>query len=214
MGNSMSATLESSSVDPSARNGSVDNSQASGLILNRIAAGDSTAVDDCVKRYGGLVWTLARRLARNYAEAEDAVQEIFVEIWQAAGKYDSEVASESTFITTIARRKLIDRYRRSRRGPESTAVEIAEIDLAWSPRTSELEIQDEAAKAAACFQKLTEKVQNVLRLAIHFDESHAEISKRLRLPLGTVKSFARRGLIQLRDCMQRPTPTLQEGAVS
>ena len=76
-------------------------------ILERIAAGDPAAVDDCLRSYGGLVWSLARRFSPNHAEAEDAVQEIFIDVWRSAARFDRQRASENTYITMIARRRLI-----------------------------------------------------------------------------------------------------------
>ena len=85
-------------------------------ILQSVADGNAAAVDECLGKYGGLVWSLARRLCPRHEDAEDAVQEIFVEIWRNAAKFDPEIASEATYVTMIARRRLIDRNRRARRG--------------------------------------------------------------------------------------------------
>ena len=80
-------------------------------ILKRIAEGDAAAVQDCLKKYGGLVWSLARRMLRNSDDAEDAVQEIFVDVWKNAARFDEAKSSETTFIAMIARRRLIDKIR-------------------------------------------------------------------------------------------------------
>ncbi|HVF46923.1 MAG TPA: sigma-70 family RNA polymerase sigma factor, partial [Pyrinomonadaceae bacterium] len=90
-------------------------------ILQRVADGDRTAVQDCLNTYGGLVWSIARRLLRNSDEAEDAVQEIFVDIWKNAARFDESRSSETTYIAMIARRRLIDkiRYATRRLSPES-----------------------------------------------------------------------------------------------
>jgi RNA polymerase sigma-70 factor (ECF subfamily) len=81
-------------------------------ILKRIAAGDKTAVQDCLDSYGGLVWSLARRMSPNTNEAEDAVQEIFIDVWKNAARFDESQSSETTFVAMIARRRLIDRLRK------------------------------------------------------------------------------------------------------
>ena len=86
-------------------------------VLPRIAAGDPAAVADCIARYGGLVWSLARRFLGNMTDAEDAVQDVFIELWKNAARYDPGLASEPTYITMIARRRLIDRKRRTGRVP-------------------------------------------------------------------------------------------------
>jgi RNA polymerase sigma factor (sigma-70 family) len=83
-------------------------------ILERVARGDQQAVRECIDEFGGLVWAIARRMTRSRADAEDAVQEIFVDVWRSAARYDSVQGSEKVFITTIARRRLIDRIRRGR----------------------------------------------------------------------------------------------------
>jgi RNA polymerase sigma-70 factor (ECF subfamily) len=81
-------------------------------ILVRVAAGDGTAVRACQDTFGGLVWSIARRMLGATAEAEDAVQEVFIELWRSAGRYDPERGTEVQFVATIARRRIIDRVRR------------------------------------------------------------------------------------------------------
>src|SRR5690606_24550621 len=90
-------------------------------VMPRVAAGDPAAMEDCLTRYGGLVWSLARRFSPTNADAEDAVQEVFIEVWRHADRYDESIASEPTFIAMIARRRLIDRQRRRDRQPKTTA---------------------------------------------------------------------------------------------
>ena len=82
-------------------------------VLQRIAAGESSAVRECIDQYGALVWSLARRLSRTPADAEDATQEIFLDIWRSAFRYDSSQGSPQVFIAMIARRRLIDRLRKT-----------------------------------------------------------------------------------------------------
>ena len=84
-------------------------------LLSDIAAGDPAAVDAFLKRYSGTVWGLARRFCGSTEDAEDATQEIFVDVWRSAERYDPTVGSEITFLMTIARRRLIDRARRQGR---------------------------------------------------------------------------------------------------
>ena len=91
-------------------------------LLQRIAAGDPSAVEGCLAKYRGLVWSIARRFAGNYADAEDAVQEVFIELWRHAARFDPALASESTFIGTIARRRLIDRKRRQSSRPQAAPM--------------------------------------------------------------------------------------------
>lgn len=175
-------------------------------VLQRIADGDETAVDDCLHVYGGLVWSLAKRSMRCPSDAEDAVQEIFVEVWQSAARYEPDRGSETTFVATIARRKLIDRMRRRPEPAEALATMEDSTDTAHAtpPPDLQVEVEDEARKARHCLQKFAERQREALRLSIQQSLPHRVIAQRLNLPLGTVKSLVRRGLLQLRECMDRP----------
>lgn len=173
-------------------------------VLERIASGDASAVRDCLDQYGGLVWAIAKRLCRTTTDAEDATQEVFIELWQKADRFDVRQSSESTFIAMIARRRLIDRFRRDQAAPEITAMYDEMAELSLPSRESSLELADEASKAAICMSRLSEIQQHVLSLSINHGASHSSISSRLKIPLGTVKSYARRALLQLRECMRRP----------
>lgn len=157
---------------------------------------------DCIDRFGGLVWSLARRMVPN--EAEDAVQEIFVELWKHAGRYDPSVASETAFVAMIARRRLIDRRRRIERSPASSALpdDPAEREPVTAPT---LELREDVAKAAAALNQLSPEQQRVLRLSVYRGLSHERIAAVTGLPLGTVKTHARRGLMRIRDLLQAET---------
>ena len=178
--------------------------QSNSNLLQRIASGESDAVDLCLQRYGNLIWSLAMKYCRVKADAEDAVQEIFVEIWKSADRFDEGKASETAFVAMIARRRLIDRVRRQRTDAELVSLESCDFEMADQSIGNSAEISDEAAKAARCLQKLPVKQRNVLSLAIDQGEAHSSIANTLNIPLGTVKSYARRGLLLLRDCMKRP----------
>ena len=169
-------------------------------LLERIAAGDQSAVSECVDQYGGLVWTMARRMLPRESDAEDATQEIFIEIWEKADRFDPTKGNEATFIGVLTRRRLIDHLRR-----RSTArvAHLADVDPVEPNEMNIVETADEAQKAAQCFRKLSDRQQRVLSLSIYQGATHQAISDLLAVPLGTVKSFARRGLLQLRDCMKR-----------
>ena len=95
-------------------------------LLPRIANGETAAIDECLDRYGGLVWSLARRLSPSPSDAEDAVQEIFVDIWRNASRFREDVASEVTFVAMLARRRLVSRMRRSQRDVSPDYSQIRE----------------------------------------------------------------------------------------
>lgn len=169
-------------------------------VLPRIAAGDPAAVPDCIARYGGLVWSLARRFLGNAADAEDAVQDVFIELWKNAARYDPTRSSEPTYITMIARRRLIDRKRRAGRAPAPQALPDEQLGTpANPPRGDRVEIEDEAAKAAAVLGELRDDERRVILMAVYQGLTHEEIATATGLPVGTVKTHIRRGLIRVRE---------------
>jgi len=167
-------------------------------ILQRIANGDRNAVEDCLKKYGGLVWSIARKMLRNTDEAEDAVQEIFVDIWKNAARFDESKASETTFVAMIARRRLIDKIRHSARRISADSLD----DILLEPFTNadkDMQTGLEAEQAAEAMRNLRPEQQQVLKLSIVQGMSHQEISDATGMPLGTVKTHARRGILQVRE---------------
>ncbi len=165
-------------------------------VLPRIAAGDPAAVPDCIARYGGLVWSLARRFLGNPSDAEDAVQDVFIELWKNAGRYDPSRSSEPTYVTMIARRRLIDRKRRTGRAPTAQTLADEPVEPVTVAR---IDIEDEAAKAAAVLASLREDERRVIQLAVYQGLTHEAIAAQTGLPVGTVKTHIRRGLIRVRE---------------
>ena len=170
------------------------------LLLTRVARGDAHALRECIDEFGGLVWSIARRLTRNRADAEDAVQEIFTDLWRSASRFDAAQGSEKVFVATIARRRLIDRLRRAGHRPPTQSTEDAEIS-GWADPGTHAETCVEAQQAARAVMQLRPEQQRVLELGLLRGMSHAEISEALSMPLGTVKTLMRRGLIQVREIM-------------
>ncbi|MEO5857650.1 MAG: RNA polymerase sigma factor [Pyrinomonadaceae bacterium] len=169
-------------------------------ILQRIAAGDQPAVQECLKSYGGLVWSLARRMLRNQDDAEDAVQEIFLDVWKNAGRFDPAQASETTFVAMIARRRLIDKIRHTQRRISADSID----DVLAEPSTRDDKVMQtnvEAREAAKALDQLRPEQRQVLQLSIVHGLSHQEIADSMGMPLGTVKTHARRGIIQVREIL-------------
>jgi len=170
------------------------------VILQRIADGDKNAVQDCLDKYSGLIWSLARRMCRNTADAEDAVQEIFIDIWKNAGRFDETQASETTFIAMIARRRLIDRLRKVTRQPDIDSLE----DILHEPSkdvSEDILTCIEAKEAAKAMKGLRIEQRQAIYLSVVQGCSHQEIADALNMPLGTVKTHIRRGLMQMREIL-------------
>ena len=172
-------------------------------LLVRVAQGDADAVRSCIDRFGPLVWSLTRRMFPTESAAEDCVQEIFIEIWRSAERYDPERGSEAAFIGTIARRRLIDLKRRlSRTGPSEPieSHELGDVDQGLD----HIEICDEADLARKMLEKLEPQQKHVVELSVRDGLSHRQIAEHLSLPLGTVKSHVRRGLMRVSELLQSP----------
>jgi RNA polymerase sigma-70 factor (ECF subfamily) len=174
----------------------------SNSLLERISAGDQAAVKECMDVYGGLVWSLARRFNYNVADAEDATQEIFLEIWKSASRYNAEMGSEPVFVATIARRRLIDRMRADKRRPrtEEFDEELTISDAFEAPDSGALAV--ETAIAARALAQLGEGEREVLLMGIVDGMTHSEIATATGKALGTVKTQLRRGLIKVRELLK------------
>lgn len=157
-------------------------------------------MQDCLTTYGGLVWSLAKRMLPNQNDAEDAVQDIFIDIWKNAERFDEKQSSETTFVAMLARRRLIDRLRKSNRQLNPGSLE----DVVFEPaQRSDLDIHTsiEAKEAAVAVRDLRPEQQQVLYLSICQGLSHQEIADYTGMPIGTVKTHARRGLIEVRESL-------------
>lgn len=166
-------------------------------LLERIAAGDRSAVARCIDRYGGLVWSLARRALRVEADAEEAVQDVFTELWAKADQYDAQRCAEATWVSMIARRRIVDRLRRAGREPDQ-AEDDALLSLPAPRDGCSLEHESEAQRVLRAMRALGPEQYRVLHMSIWLGLSHAEVAARTALPIGTVKSHLRRGLRTVR----------------
>jgi RNA polymerase sigma-70 factor (ECF subfamily) len=168
--------------------------------LERVSHGEPDAPRACIDAYGALVWSLARRLSASPADAEDAVQEIFVDLWKNAKRFDPAIASDVTFVAMIARRRLIDRLRADgRRRDGRHADELSEHLV--DPSGDRSELCAEAALAGRALAQLRPEQRDVLLLSTRQGMSHEEIATELGMPLGTVKAHARRGLARVRSIL-------------
>lgn len=171
-------------------------------LFSRIAAGDAEAASGLLNRYGSLVWSLVRTRIRNAAEAEDVAQEIFVDLWKYAGRFEPSLSSEAVFVATIARRRIVDRVRALTRQAHGDTVDDEQL-----PLLAVLEQEDRhahAADVAAATRALDEieaAQREVVLLAIVQGLSHAEIAQATGRTLGTVKLQLRRGLHRVRETL-------------
>lgn len=168
-------------------------------LLPRIAAGDPAAVSECVDRYGPVIRALCRRSLPH--EADDLTQDVLIQLWRSAPSFDPELGSELTFVVTLARRKVIDRLRALGRRPTPSPLpdepHLADTD----DPAADSERADEIRQARQALQQLRSEEREVLTLTLVDGLSQSEVAQRTRMPLGTVKTHARRGLIRLRNLL-------------
>jgi RNA polymerase sigma-70 factor, ECF subfamily len=164
---------------------------------------------ECLALYGALIWSLARRMSPSPSDAEDAVQEIVLDLWQSGARFDPSLATEAGFIAMIARRRLIDRLRRRQRrwDTEPLPEVLPEPPTGSGPRQ---ELCAEAALATKAMGQLRPEQRVALVLACQ-GMSHEEIAVATGMPLGTVKTHVRRGLSRVRQALGGgPSPLVPE----
>ncbi len=177
-------------------------------LLERIASGDATAVRAVIDAYGDLVWSLARRFTGNDADAEDAVQDIFTMLWRKADVYDRAMGAEVTFVSLLARRVLIDRWRREGRRVATTTLDHdgSAPGGPWGEREELIRL------ASRAFDELDEDQQTAIRLSLSYGLTHEMIAQTTNVPVGTVKTRIRRGLARVRDRLNGAlSPASSEG---
>lgn len=175
-------------------------------LLQRVAAGEMAAMQETIDRYGGLVWSLARRFSPSSTDAEDAVQEVFIALWENAARFDPNVAGEVTFVAMIARRRLIDRGRKLQRQKKTLnefQIQLPPADSAPATSESDAAQSDEVKRVRSAMKELSSDQQHVLTLSIQYGLTHEQIAEHTKMPLGTVKTHARRGLIKVREALSR-----------
>lgn len=170
-------------------------------LLTRIAMGDQSAVEACIDRYGGLVWSVVKSVVVDLDLTEDAVQDAFVDLWRKAETFDPSKSSESGFVALVARRRAIDAVRRRVRRTRDEGAGDADTVAVDHAGHAEVERADEVALAQSILAELRPEQARVLRLSLLEDLSHRQIAERIGMPLGTVKTHARRGLAQARSLL-------------
>jgi RNA polymerase sigma-70 factor (ECF subfamily) len=189
-------------------------SQELAQLIARAALGDRAAFARLYDLTSAHLFAVVLRIQRDRALAEDLLQEVYVSAWKAIGSFDAAQSQPLTWLTSIARNKAIDSLRRVQAQPRLESVHAADDDddrpdldqqLAdESPGPPELLVAaSDARQLGACMQALSAAQRQSLALAFFDGLSHAEVAAHLHQPLGTVKSWVRRALSSLKDCLER-----------
>ena len=163
-------------------------------LIRRMTAGDAGALAEAYDLFAGLVNGLALRILRDRTEAEDVVQEVFVQVWRQAARFDPERGSPEAWICTMARTRALDRLRRRATRREQPAEEAAPA-ATDAPRT------EEALAVRKALETLSGDQRRALELAYYEGLTQSEIAERLGEPLGTIKTRIRTAMIRLRDVL-------------
>ncbi len=168
----------------------------------RLAGGDPEALADIYDRHARLVYSLAFRIVGSQDEAEEVVQDVFVQAWKQAAKFDRARGAVVAWLLMMTRSRAIDRLRANRGLP--TAGEISEVpdpaDPSFGPEVRTL-TAEQLAKVHAAIQALPLVQRITIELAYYEGLTHLEIAERLEQPLGTVKTRIRLGLMKVRDAV-------------
>jgi RNA polymerase sigma-70 factor, ECF subfamily len=169
--------------------------------LERMARGDHEALAELYDRHGRLIFSLALRILRDQSDAEDIVQDVFSQAWRQAARYESSRGNAVAWLLNLTRSRAIDRLRGRRARPETTAGDPASLDLPdrSRPLDQQIALSHEAARIRAAVDELSVLQRVAIELAFYEGLTHVEIADRLELPLGTVKTRIRQGLLKLRE---------------
>ncbi|HEY2561783.1 MAG TPA: sigma-70 family RNA polymerase sigma factor [Caldimonas sp.] len=183
-------------------------------LLARAGVGDRAAFATLYERTSSHLFAVVLRINRDRAQAEDILQEVYVNVWRAASSFDAAQSQPLTWLTSIARNRAIDSLRRMQTQPQMrTAVILADgreseddvYDTVADDAPGPLDLLSRAAEArslAACMEQLSATQRQGVALAFFQGLSHAEVAAQMHQPLGTIKSWLRRSLAALKSCLQ------------
>lgn len=167
------------------------------------AGGDRAAFARLYQETSGQLFAVALKVARRRDLAEDILQDAYCAIWQKAGQYQEDRGRAMAWLVMIVRYRAIDRLRsQQRRAEDSASEDLAEIDLPddWVAHPVGAET---ALDVRSCLGHLQDNQRRAILLAFYYGLTHEEVAAHLDVPLGTVKSWVRRGLLQLKECLDR-----------
>ena len=169
------------------------------VLLRRVASGDEQAFAALYDLVAPAVYGTVKRVVRNPAMTDEVTQEVFVDVWRTAPRFDPTRGAALTWVTTIAHRRAVDRVR-SESSQQRRAERLRQLAPDGGPSVAEDVVDDlDRARVNHALAGLTELQRESVELAFYGGLTHAEISTVLELPLGTVKTRIRDGLIRLRD---------------
>lgn len=171
-------------------------------LLARTAAKDQESLKSLYECTSAKLYGICLRLLRDESEAQDVLQEVYLSVWRNARSFDASRASPVTWLATIARNRSIDRLRVRQRPNED--LEAANDVADESPSSLQvLEVEEEESRLRHCLEELELRARSAIRAAFFDGATYPQLAKSEGVPLPTMKSWIRRGLISLRGCLER-----------
>lgn len=170
-------------------------------LLTDVARGDREAFEAVYARISAPVYGLARRVVRDPGMAEEVAQEVLVGVWRTAARFDAGRGSAMSWVMTLTHRRAVDRVRAEQAATDREARARRAEPPPFDEVTEVVEDQMRAERVRRCLGSLTDLQNEALRLSYYQGYTYGEVAKLLSLPLGTIKSRMRDGLIRLRDCL-------------
>jgi RNA polymerase sigma-70 factor (ECF subfamily) len=171
--------------------------------IARVAGGDRAALRLVYSETSAKLFGVCLRILGDRSEAEDVLQDVYLTVWRKAASFDETVASPITWLVAIARNRSIDRLRSGASRAHAPIEDAAEVPDAGLSALEQLEMGEDQARLKDCLQELEERQSAAIRSAFLDGFTYEELAMRNRVPLGTMKSWIRRGLLKLRACLER-----------
>jgi RNA polymerase sigma-70 factor, ECF subfamily len=169
-------------------------------LVDRLAAGEVEAAADLYDRYAPLILGLARRILRNQQDAEEALQDVFSQVWRTASRFEPARGSLAAWLLVITRARAIDRLRARQSRPDSALYsDPALMPSAAAGPSDQLLSEEQAEQVREALETLPEAQRAALELAYYEGLTQSEIAERLSQPLGTIKTRIRTALLTLRE---------------
>lgn len=176
-----------------------------GQLLRAVARGDEQAFERLYELVAARVYGLIRRVLRDPAQAEEVAQEVLVEVWRTAARFDPARGSATSWVFTIAHRRVVDRVRAEQAATErDMRVGAGSIDTPYDAVADEVTGRLERQQVRRCLDDLTELQREAVTLAYYQGHTYAQVAELLGTPLTTVKARMRDGLVRLRYCLGVP----------